>query len=249
MVSVDAVYQKVLAIANKEQRGYITPQEFNLFADHAQKDIFRQYFHDLDQFKRRPGNDYADVAALIEEKIARFEVYDRQVGMLNSYGDVNLHTDAPDLYKLTMVVLDTDAPGDQRIAEKVSHKETRSSYSRSPLCRNAELAGVTARYTLSNNGADPNSNRLKVWPWSSDAQVRISYIKIPTPPNWTYVIVGESAMFDDLVPGFKNFELHESEETLLVTKILQLAGISIKDPALVQLASQEEVKKIQQEKQ
>jgi len=31
-VSVDTVYQRVLAIANKEQRGYITPQEFNLFA-------------------------------------------------------------------------------------------------------------------------------------------------------------------------------------------------------------------------
>ena len=40
MVSVDNVYQKVLALANKEQRGYITPQEFNLFADHAQMEIF-----------------------------------------------------------------------------------------------------------------------------------------------------------------------------------------------------------------
>ena len=29
-VNVDKVYQRVLAIANKEQRGYITPQEFNL---------------------------------------------------------------------------------------------------------------------------------------------------------------------------------------------------------------------------
>ena len=35
-VSVDTVYQRVLALANKEQRGYITPQEFNLFADQAQ---------------------------------------------------------------------------------------------------------------------------------------------------------------------------------------------------------------------
>ena len=29
-IKVDTVYQRVLAIANKEQRGYITPQEFNL---------------------------------------------------------------------------------------------------------------------------------------------------------------------------------------------------------------------------
>ena len=32
MINVDSVYQKVLALANKEQRGYITPQEYNLFA-------------------------------------------------------------------------------------------------------------------------------------------------------------------------------------------------------------------------
>ena len=35
-INIDTVYQKVLAFANKEQRGYITPQEFNLFADQAQ---------------------------------------------------------------------------------------------------------------------------------------------------------------------------------------------------------------------
>ena len=33
MVNINNVYQKVLALANKEQRGYITPQEFNLFAN------------------------------------------------------------------------------------------------------------------------------------------------------------------------------------------------------------------------
>ena len=31
-VNIDTVYQRVLAIANKEQRRYITPQEFNLLA-------------------------------------------------------------------------------------------------------------------------------------------------------------------------------------------------------------------------
>jgi hypothetical protein len=51
-VSINTVYQKVLAIANKEQRGYITPQEFNLFANQAQMDIFEQYFYDINQFGR-----------------------------------------------------------------------------------------------------------------------------------------------------------------------------------------------------
>ena len=74
-VSIDTVYQKVLAIANKEQRGYITPQEFNLFADQVQMDIFEQYFYDINQFGRAPGNntDYADMLDLLEEKIAIFK--------------------------------------------------------------------------------------------------------------------------------------------------------------------------------
>ena len=38
-VSIDTVYQRVLSILNKEQRGYITPQEFNLLANQAQIEI------------------------------------------------------------------------------------------------------------------------------------------------------------------------------------------------------------------
>ena len=45
-VNVNTVYQRVLAITNKEQRGYITPQEFNYMANQAQLDIFEQYFYD-----------------------------------------------------------------------------------------------------------------------------------------------------------------------------------------------------------
>ena len=48
-VNIDTVYQRVLAFANKEQRGYVTPQEFNLFANQAQMDIFEQYFYDINQ--------------------------------------------------------------------------------------------------------------------------------------------------------------------------------------------------------
>ena len=47
MINIDTVYQKVLALANKEQRGYVTPQEFNLLARKAQLEIFDSYFHDI----------------------------------------------------------------------------------------------------------------------------------------------------------------------------------------------------------
>ena len=74
-VSIDNVYQKVLAIANKEQRGYITPQEFNLFANQAQMEIFEQYFYDLNQAMRGSENnsEYSDMVNIVEEKLQPFE--------------------------------------------------------------------------------------------------------------------------------------------------------------------------------
>ena len=54
MISIDTVYQRVLALANKEQRGYITPLEYNLHANQAQQLIFEQYFYDLDMVKKLP---------------------------------------------------------------------------------------------------------------------------------------------------------------------------------------------------
>ena len=57
-VNVDTVYQTVQALANKEQRGYLTPQEFNLFANQAQKDIFEQYFYDMNAFRAQRPQEY-----------------------------------------------------------------------------------------------------------------------------------------------------------------------------------------------
>ena len=77
-VSIDRVYQKVLTFANKEQRGYITPQEFNLFANQAQMEIFEQYFYDINQWGRQPGNthEYSDPLSNLEDKISLFERID-----------------------------------------------------------------------------------------------------------------------------------------------------------------------------
>ena len=82
-VNIDTVYQRVLAIANKEQRGFITPQEFNLYANQAQMDIFEQYFYDLNALNRLPSNDftYSDQVDIIEEKIDIFERYRQPVVM------------------------------------------------------------------------------------------------------------------------------------------------------------------------
>ena len=43
-VGINTVYQTVLYVLNKEQRGYVTPAEFNRLAQLVQNEIFQSYF-------------------------------------------------------------------------------------------------------------------------------------------------------------------------------------------------------------
>lgn len=102
-VSIDTVYQRVLAMANKEQRGYITPQEFNLFANQAQMEIFEQYFYDAGQFNRMPKDNTprSDVNHLLEEKISVFKKREQPVVITNRFGDGTLPSD---VYRLDNII-------------------------------------------------------------------------------------------------------------------------------------------------
>ena len=55
-------------------------------------------------------------------------------------------------------------------------------------------------------------------------------------------------MLNATAPDYQDFDLHPSEETELVLKILTLAGFTLKDPNLYQAAAGEDGKNIQQEK-
>ena len=71
MVNINTVYQKVLSIANKEQRGYITPQEFNLMADKAQLEVINDYIHELKMahHKKQNTSEVSDPIELLNQKI------------------------------------------------------------------------------------------------------------------------------------------------------------------------------------
>ena len=76
-IKVNTVYQTVLSILNKEQRGYMTPDEFNKVGTQVQLEIFEKYFEDLNQQARVPQSNlnYADRLENIDEKIAIFKTF------------------------------------------------------------------------------------------------------------------------------------------------------------------------------
>ena len=123
MVYIDTVYQRVLAIANKEQRGYITPQEFNLYANQAQMDIFEQYFYDLNAFSRMHGNEteYSDMVNILDEKISPFEKW-KQSGTVSG-NEITLSAATPNpVYRLGTVFYPPDGLTDVEV-ELVNKKE------------------------------------------------------------------------------------------------------------------------------
>ena len=74
-INVNTVYNTVLSILNKEQRGYITPDEFNKLATQVQLEIFEGYFEDMNQQLRVPqtDNEYANRQKNIDDCISIFK--------------------------------------------------------------------------------------------------------------------------------------------------------------------------------
>ena len=225
-VSVDTVYQRVLAILNKEQRGYVTPQEFNLFANQAQMDIFEQYFYDINQFGRLHGNDteYSDMLNILTEKINIFEK-NASMTYSNSYW-----SEPSDLYRMGTIIYNSIE------AERINANEYLY-INASPLTKPTNDRPI---FIASNNG-------YKVYGTSElTTGVSCNYIKKPAKVDWAYQEIAGRALYDST--NKVDFELHISEETELVYKILQLAGLSIKELQVYQLGNQMEVQNTQQEK-
>jgi hypothetical protein len=86
---------------------------------------------------------------------------------------------------------------------------------------------------------------LNIYP-STITDIDISYTRSPAPPTWGYVVVNNKALFNGTTST--NFELHSSEESELIYRILMLAGISMQRFEVTEAASKLENQKQQQEK-
>ena len=229
MVNINNVYQKVLALANKEQRGYITPQEFNLFADHAQMEMFEQYFYDLNQLSRINSNskEYSDIVDNLNEKISFFEVINATV---TNSGTTLTASTGTEIYRVgTVMHVDVEIEEVQRNQLLYINK--------SPLTKPTDARPIYVR---------ENENTIRIYPASITAAT-FDYIKRPITPNWMYVVVNDKPLYNPT--GSVDFELHASEETELVYRILALAGIAVEKPQLTQVAAGLQGAQIQQEKQ
>ena len=78
---INEVRNAVLSIANKNNYGYISPSDFNLFAANAQMELYEEYYSSYNKTinaenQRASGTDYADIESPIAETLETFLVTD-----------------------------------------------------------------------------------------------------------------------------------------------------------------------------
>lgn len=221
---INSVRNTVLAVANKQNFGYITPADFNLYAKQAQLDLFEDYFYSYSQqlYKqnaRRSGSGYADIVKGLEEVIDSFSV-------ISTPDD----TSAP-LYPLPLdYYLINSVRYGTREVERVSNNKIIQLSSSNLTAPNATFPA----YVL-------NGNDITVYPDTILTGITLQYIRKPLDPKWTYASLSAGEpVFDQSNSDYQDFELPESDEPSLVAKILQYAGISIREKDVYQFGVNEE---------
>ena len=225
-IIVDDVYKTVLFILNKEQRGYMPPAEFNRIATHVQREIFESYFQYENKQYRTLDNEseYSDRSKTVDEKIS---VLKRLSGSLTKTS--NYFEQPNDFYKLGTVIY-TNPKGDQIEVQRVQENDLLY-VNMSPLTKPSLTHPI---YTYRDNKIFVHSGATEV----ANNSISISYLKDPADVVWGYVVDGSSGGYVYNAGTSVNFELHEVEQTELIIKILMYAGVIIRDPSIIQVATQ-----------
>ena len=236
-VNVNTVYQTVLFLLNKEQRGYMTPAEFNSVARQVQLEIFEKYFDDLNQYLRVPrlSTELADRVKVVEERISEFET----TGTLQAS-----YVLPDDLHRFGTIQYQ---PNGGRMIE--CEETTQHQYY---LAQRSKLTQPTAKHPIFTR----RGNTLQVYPSLPFGDLHCYYVRKPVDPIWAFTIgtQGQYVWEDPDTPSggtvyptppgtSVHFEISDQDQTELVLEILLYAGIIIRDPSIVQAASSQ----IQQE--
>lgn len=219
--SVDIVYKTVLSILNKEQRGYMTPSEFNNIARQVQLELFEKNFESLNLALRMPENDneYANREKLYEENISAFEVSSTLDTVLGNYNNL--------VYRLGS--LTTNYLGVERNIEQVSTKELK-------LIQKSKLTKPNFEFPVFVLQRSGNDVGALIFPNIPGNQITVNYITFPTEPQWNFT-VGNLGQYLYSQGTSIDFSISANYFTDIVLNILMYAGVIIRDQQIIQAAA------------
>ena len=177
-INVNEVYKTALLILNKEQRGYVTPNEFNKIATQVQLQMFENYAEELNQQLRVPqaDSDYSDRIMNTDEKLSIFKsfgdaTYDNTTTPTTPY-----YTLPTDLYRLGTVVY----TGLNNSEVELQRLQRHDFY-------NIQKSLLTASTKYFPTYLYENE-RIYVKPDSINSGVSVNYLRKPKDPRWGYSV-------------------------------------------------------------
>lgn len=228
-IDINKVYKAVLVVLEQEKRGVLTPNEFNKIAAQAQQEIYTQYFDDLNQLLGMPQTSlaYADRMALLDEKISIFKTSEN-VNLTN-----NVATPTLAVQELGSVIYNSPVSGvPGREAQRIQQYELFTT-NQSPLTAPTSFYPV---YIY-------EGNQITLYPESipdGTGVVQLNYLFFPADPKWGFNVDIELGHYVYNELDSQNFQIHKSDQPLLIDKILGYAGVMTKDQFVMSLANGKE---------
>lgn len=223
---IDKVYKTLTILVNKEIQGYVSPDEFNNLANTAQLEIFKEYFEDENRDKNRQNRGltnggYSNLALNQRQKIEQFA--EDGIAMESTVsGSGKLFTLPSNLYFIEQDGLSTTSG---IVIEEVERKDL-----------NYLLNSISKPSTL-NPVYERQSKKVKVYPNTLTGNLPLRYLRTPKMPKWTFFVLPDgNPSYNPAANDFQDFELHESEFTNLVIRMLSYFGINLREQEIIQVA-------------
>jgi hypothetical protein len=217
-INVNQVYKAVLVVLQQEKRGVLTPTEFNKIATQAQQEIFTEYFDELNQLLRQPQTSlaYADRYALLDEKISLFKTTDT---LTINASKVNVPSQVQELGTVVY---------NNREVQRIQKYEVYTT-NISPLTAPTSFYPV---YTY-------EDGIIELYP-TLTGSLTLNFLKFPADVKWGFIIDNELGNYIYEPNNSVDFEIHKSDQPLLIDKILGYAGVMSRDQLALQLSASKE---------
>lgn len=212
MISVDLVYKTVLTLVNSEIRGNVTPSEFKLLANDVVNEIYEEYLPEVVKLTNRHNKGLMNgglehLPDRLREKIYYF-LKESALTYSNSLFTI---------------------PSDCRYIDTVYYLTNEIEPCKSMKEFNIVSACVDTSPTFKYPIYIKIGNSLKVAPATINTNVTAAYLRNPVIANWTYVVINGTEIFNPSAGDFADIDLHSSELTSVIHRILLRFGINLKE--------------------
>jgi hypothetical protein len=237
-ININSVYKAVLVVLQQEKRGVLTPVEFNKIAAQAQQEIYTSYFDELNLVLRMPQTSlaYADRMAVLDEKIQIFKRNDLKTTTLSGSGVLTTNLIDPNVPPVVVNELGSVIylAGGAVAGREVQRIQEQDVYT----VNESPLTTPTAHYPVYTY----ENNILTFYPASLTVgqNMRVNFLTYPADPIWGFDIEPNLGNYIYNSLNSTNFEIHQSDQPLLVDKILGYAGVMTRDQLALSLATQKE---------